>query len=252
MPTPRIGTVDLPERVDRPRYFRELNYLELSALFPGPLKPSALARWAAESPKQSIGLVAPWVLTHRKAPKSTKLWDHDASVGDFRDSAPGRAALAGLVEAVAALNAPCVVFSSPPLFAPSAANRELLKRFFGEIATPDVINAERVWVPDGLWEPRSAVTFANELGVTCALDPLVREPGQPPEIYEDLDAQSVYFRVSGLGRSGTIRTEQLEELALLVDHYSESSVTIAFNSPSRWQDARNLTKSLEATLGVDD
>ncbi|MGE0546474.1 MAG: DUF72 domain-containing protein [Kofleriaceae bacterium] len=245
MATARIGTVDLPDRVDRARYFRDLGYLELSALFHGPLKPSALAKWAAEAPKHSIGLVAPWVLTHRKAPKSSKLWDYDAEVGDFRDSGPGRAALAELVKAVAAVDATCVVFGSPPLFAPSAANRDLLRRFFDEIASAEVIKTERVWVPDGLWEPRAAVAFASELGVTCAIDPLVREPGQPPEMYEELEASALYFRIAGLGRSGPIRTEQLDDLALLLEHYSETPRTVAFNSPSRWQDARNLTKSLD-------
>ncbi len=146
---------------------------------------------------------------------------------------------------VEALGAACVVFRSPALFAPSADNRETMQRFFGELATPETLGAPAVWIPDGLWDPLVALKFATELGVGCAIDPLVREPGQPIEIYEDLDAPSMYWRISGLGRSGPIRSERQEDLAALIESYSTLPVTVAFDSPQRWQDARNLKKLLE-------
>ncbi len=240
----RIGTVDIPERIERSRYFHELPYLELSALFAGPLAAGPLAKWKA-APAQSLGLVAPWVLTQRKPPKAERLWQHDATVGDFRDSPPGREALAAFHGAVTDLTASLAVFKSPPLFAPSTANREQLRRFFTEIATEAAVGTARVWVPDGLWEPRSAVAFAAELGVTCSIDPLVHDPNAPAEVYEDLEAPALYFRISGLGRSGPIRSEKLEDLAGLVEHYQDIELTIAFASPARWQDARNFKKLLE-------
>jgi uncharacterized protein YecE (DUF72 family) len=248
MPPVRIGTVDIPERVERSRYFQELSYLELSALVPAPLKPAALARWQELAPPGAVGLVAPWVLTHRshrKPSRAERQWPHDASVGDFRDSAPGRAALAAFATALTALSASLAIFPSPPLFAPSTANRDQLRRFFGEIATRETVGADRVWIPDGLWEPRAAVGFARELGVTCAIDPLVRVPGQPAEVYEDLDAPALYFRISGLGRSGPLRAEALEDLSALLEHYENIELTVAFASPTRWQDARNFKKMLE-------
>jgi uncharacterized protein YecE (DUF72 family) len=245
MPPVRIGTVDIPERVDRSRYFQELSYLELSALFPAPLKAGSLARWQELAPPGALGLLAPWVLTHRKPPKSARQWHHDASVGDFRDSAPGRSALVVFSDALRALAAGRAIFPSPPLFAPSIANRDQLRRFFAEVATPESVGAERVWIPDGLWEPRAAVGFARELGVTCAIDPLVRDPSQPAEVYEDLDAPALYFRITGLGRSGSLRAEALEDLAALLEHYENIELTVAFASPTRWQDARNFKKLLE-------
>jgi uncharacterized protein YecE (DUF72 family) len=243
----RLGTVDLPARIDRERYFRDLDYLELGALFPGPLKPAALAKWKLDPADDArLGLVAPWVLTMKQPPAdATRAWAHDATIGEFRDSAPARAALVGLATAVAALSPSCVVFRSPPLFAASAANRDRLRAFFGELATTENLpGVERVWIPDGLWDLRTAIAFANELGVTCAIDPLVREPGQPPEIFEDLDATSLYFRISGLGRTGPVRSERLEDLAALIDHYQERPITVAFDSPQRWADARNLKQLL--------
>lgn len=245
MPPVRIGTVDIPERIERERYFSELPYLELSALFAGPLKTAALARWKATAPAGSLGLVVPWVLTQRKPPRAERLWHHDATVGEFRDSAHGRSALAAFRDVVTEVAASHAIFPSPALFSPSTANREQLKRFFGEVATPDAVGTARVWVPDGLWEPRVAVGFAVELGVTCALDPLVYDPNKPDEVYEDLEAPALYFRIAGLGRTGPIRAEKLDDLAALVEHYQEIELTVAFASPARWRDARNFKKLLE-------
>jgi hypothetical protein len=244
LPKVGIGTVDLPDRMDRGRYFRQLSYLELSAWFAGPLKPSAVTKWAEVAPKGSLGLVAPWVLTQRKPPNPTKSWVHDATVGDFRDSGPGRVALAALVGAVQAVSARCVVFRSPPLFAASAANRDTLRRFFGEIATTELLGVPRVWIPDGLWEPKTAVKFATEIGVTCSVDPLVRDPAGSPDLFFELEAESLYFRVEALGRAGTLRTEKQEELAALLEHYESIPVTVAFASAQRWSDAKNLKKVL--------
>lgn len=246
-----IGTVDLPERMDRERYFRELDYLELSMLYAGPVKPSVIAKWKAIVPPQSIGLVAPWVLTDKTPPKAPRVWDHDATVSGFRDSGPARAALTAYQSALVELEAACAVFRSPTLFAPSAANRELLTRFFAEVVPPESLDVPVVWIPDGLWEPLAAIAFAAELGITCAFDPNVREPGQPPEIYYDLEVESLYFRISGLGRVGAIRSERQEDLAMLIESYGSLPVTVAFDSPQRWQDARNF-KKLVASAGDAD
>ncbi len=241
----RIGTVDIPERTDRERYFRELTYLELSALFGGPLKPSVVEKWAQVAPPGTLGIVAPFVLTHRKPPASAKPWQHDATSGDFRDSGPGRVALAALRTFVDAVSAACVVFRSPPVFAASAANRAQLERFFGEIATEEAVGAPRVWVPDGLWDVRTAVAFGKTIDVAVAFDPLVRDPGQPPEVFYDLDVTSLYLRISGLGRGTTpIRSEKLDELAELLESYERVPAIVAFDSAARWQDARNLRKLL--------
>ncbi len=214
-------------------------------LFAGPVKPGVLAKWADLAPPQSIGLVAPFSLTHRKPPAGAKLWPHDASTGDFRISETSRAALAALRDAVQTVRARYVVFRSPETFSPSAANRDQLRAFFAELATAEELGVERVWVPGGLWEPRAAVHFAEELGVTCAIDPLVRAPGELDDPFEDLEAGSLYFRPEGAGRTGTIRNERLEDFAALVASYADRPRTVAFASPERWQDARNFKKLLD-------
>jgi hypothetical protein len=88
------------------------------------------------------------------------------------------------------------------------------------------------------------VKLAEELGVTCAIDPLVQEPGATTDPYVDLEASSLYFRIESAGRAGMIRNERLEDLAALVESYEDIPLTVAFNSPERWQDARNFVKLL--------
>lgn len=185
-------------------------------------------------------MAAPWRLTHGKAPRG-----ETGQGAEFREVADVTApALASLRDGVTKLSACCAVFHSPPLFAPSTEHRERLRRFFGEIATPEAVGATRVWIPDGLWESRAAVKLANELGVVCAIDPLVRAPGTPPEIHYDLEASALYFRIESAGRAGPIRNEHLEDLVALLEHYEGLELTVAFASPERWSDARNLKKLL--------
>ncbi len=137
-----------------------------------------------------------------------------------------------------------MVFRSPDAFSASAANRDQLKRFFAELATPETLGTNRVWAPGGLWDIRTAAKVATELGVTLAFDPLVRDPSQPPEIYDDLEVTSLYFRIDNAGRAGMIRNERLEDLVVLLEHYEAIPLTIALASSERWQDARNFKKLL--------
>jgi hypothetical protein len=242
-PATRIGCVDVPARIERERYFKDMTYCELSALFAGPQKPSTFAKWAELAPPNTLGLVAPFPITHRKAPESAKPWPSDATTGDFRDSPLARAALDELVAAVKETKAACAVFRSADNFSASAANRDYLHRFFAEIATGELLGCDRVWIPGGLWDLRTAVKFATELGVTCSFDPTVRDPNDPPEIFYNLDAKALYLRIES-ARTGLIRNEKLEDLVALVEHYENLPVTIVFASPERWQDARNLKKLL--------
>ena len=85
----------------------------------------------------------------------------------------------------------------------------------------------------------------TEIGVICAIDPLIHDPSSPAEVYEDLEAPALYFRLAGLGRAGPISSEKLEDLAGLAEHYQSIDLTVAFASSARWQDARNFKKLLE-------
>ena len=128
------------------------------------------------------------------------------------------------------------MFRSPEDFSPSAGNRDALRKFFTEFATFDV---PRVWIPGGLWNVPTTVKLAAELNVVPAIDPLVREVGVPLESLFDLEVSALYLRTGA-----QVRSEHMEDLAALVESYEGVPITIAFASPNRWQDARNLKKLL--------
>lgn len=183
-------------------------------------------------------------MTHRKAPSGSKLWPTDAGSGDFRIGDAARATIEPLRDAIKTTNARSVIFRSAESFSPSASNRDSLRKFFAELAPAETIGVERVWLPGGLWEVRSAAKLASEIGVTLAFDPLVRAPDEPAEVHYDLGLSALYLRPEGAGRAGTIRNERLEDLIMLMEHYEDLAVTVSFASPERWNDARNLMKLL--------
>jgi uncharacterized protein YecE (DUF72 family) len=206
LPNVHIGTVDLPPQIDRERYFRALAYIEL----PPTLQANALKRWCANSPPSSLGVTSLALGT-------------SAPLDLFRH------------EAIA-----CMIFRSPSLFSPSTDNREIMRRFFAETATAASVGP-RVWIPDGLWEQTQAIRFANELGIACAFDPLVRAPNTPLEALFDLEVDALYLRIER-AQARPLDAAKLEDLAALVEHYEAATITVAFASPTRWIDARNFKK----------
>lgn len=236
-----IGCADLPHGVPWPRYFSRLGFVEASALQRGPVRPAVLSKWrnAARSPG-AFAVLAPLSVTHGTTPMA------GAAVGD---------GVTSLADTAKALAASAVVFRTPPTFSPSAYNRDVIRRFFTEHAPAErFAGAARVWQPDGLWEVRTAVELAKELGVVPGVDPLVRDQTRdPPDLYATLDVPDVYFRVSGIGTGRrTLRSTQLEEIAELVEPYERAWIVFATVDPMA--DALRMTKllgSLQAERDAD-
>lgn len=198
-----VGCVDLPHGVGWDRYFSRLSYIETTALTRGPLRVAVQNKWRAAAPAPgSFGVVAP----------------------------PIESGIGTLVETAKGLEASAVVFRTPPMFSPSASNRDLLRRFFAETAPAEAFgDAARVWQPDGLWELRTSLKLAEELGVVLGADPFAKDPTKdPPELYATLDVPDVYFRVTGLGHGGRkLTSSQMDELSLVVEVYERAWVVFA-------------------------
>ena len=248
MATIRIGTVDIPPSVANhggwEGFFKKLTYVELTGLVSAPVKASTLTKWATTAPERSLGLMAPSVLTDRNgASKIQGAWTVDAGSGDFRDSPAARAALEQFAAAAITVKAAAVIFSSPEMMSPSASNREQIKKFFTELAPAEKFGgASRVWIPSGLWTPLTAATFAADLGLVCAVDPLIQDPDMPIEAYAALPGDSVYYRPTGLGRSGPLSADRLDELVTLMG--VRENATVAFATSERFRDATNLVKTI--------
>jgi uncharacterized protein YecE (DUF72 family) len=250
----RVGCADLPPGNVRERYFNQLSYLESSLWLTGPVKAATWKKWCT-SPAGALGLVAPLVITHSSGkggpthaftvPREPTAW------GDLRDTPTVREHVDLLARAAAEAKASAVVFHTPPSFSPSQSNRDTIRRFFRETAPAEKLGAAvRVWRPDGLWEPRTAVALAAELGIVCALDPLILDPGgTPPEFYDDLPGDSVYFRVSGLGRpSRKLPEHEVERLIELIARFERAWVVFA--TAERFRDARGLLQMIASYVSI--
>lgn len=248
----RIGTVDLPQKGGWDGYWKRLGYLELSGLHATPAKAATIAKWAAACPPGGLGLVAPWVITHASQPThGTTGWQQAKGGGEFRDSGACRAALTSLAETATAVEARAVIFMAPHDLSPSAHNRDVLRKFFAELAPAETFaGRQRVWVPSGLWSTPAAMLFAAELGVACAIDPLIDDPDLPIDRIADLPAEQLYVRPLGMGRAGTISADRLDQLSMLLDCFAD--VTVAFGTAERFKDAMNLQRLRGDAGGADD
>lgn len=224
-----VGCVDLPHGVGWDRYFTKLSFVETSVLSRGPARPSVLAKWRAAAPGPgAFGLVAPAIT--------------DKPVGLTGGVEP-------LATAAQSLDASAVVFRTPPSFSPSASNRDLLTRFFAEVAPAETFGgAARVWQPDGLWDVRTALKVAGELGVVLGCDPLVRDQTHDPvDLYATLDVPDVYFRISGLGRGGRrLPAAQVDEVVEITSVYERAWVVFA--TVDSFSDAVRFQRTIAATI----
>jgi hypothetical protein len=186
------------------------------------VKSASWKRWVEESPAGSLGLVLPKAVCALRPGKA------------FDDALAGFAA--SMAPAVGA-----VILATPPAFSPSAFNREALKRFVGEtLAVPDGV--AKVWRPSGLWDLATALKTAADAGAVLSWDPFA-DPTVPPETYEAVAAEAMYWRPAGLGRKGPLSPDHLDRLAAL----SETSPTawIVLATAEAWKDAKRVNELVQ-------
>jgi uncharacterized protein YecE (DUF72 family) len=223
-----VGCAELPPGMNRAAYFRKLHFLEMRLPGDDMPAPRVAERWRADAGDGELALVAPRGLCSVHQPVNAG--ELDSSVARF-------------AEAAARAGAAAVVFATPPDLSPSSANRDRLRHFFTDVASPARFagGAIRVWQPDGLWRPHVAAAFAAELGIVAAIDPLAGDPLE--EGIPDAPDDVAYARVTGMGRPG--RPLGADDLAQLADWAATSRrAFIAFATTSRLKDAIALARSL--------
>jgi uncharacterized protein YecE (DUF72 family) len=202
-----VGCADLPPGLRRKRFFEVLDYLENEGTRFRLPAARVLQRWRDEAgPRGRLGLVAPQVITDKPGTRGYARGGEEltakelAQAGAFGATPVVERAVKTLIEACSALPADTVIFRSPPDFAPSAANRDAMRRFFAELAPAERFgDTVRVWEPQGLWEPEVAARLAGELGLVYAWDPLSNDPLATNLEADQLPEASGYFRITGLG-----------------------------------------------------
>ena len=204
----------------RAAYFAALDYVECSLWYEQPVKSATWKRWIDESPAGALGVVAPKAVCAMRASPAA-----DQALAAWR----------------AAIDAPAVgvvVFPTPPAFSPSAYNRDQLTRFFGGLE----LAATRVWRPSGLWDLATAAKAATDAGVVLGWDPLA-DATTPPEAYEAVAAEAMYWRPAGLGRKGPLSPDHLDRLAALGEAHPTSWLVLA--TAHAWKDARRLVELVQ-------
>jgi uncharacterized protein YecE (DUF72 family) len=158
-----------------------------------------------------------------------------------------------LHNAMVSLDAAAAVFRTPPEFSPSQANRDAMRRFFGERATSERLEGRmRVWVPSGLWDPPSAFAFAKEIGILCGLDPLGADPERRfAPFWDELAGDDAYLVISGMGRSRRrTSNDDLELVAEIAARHDRAWVVFATVDP--FPDAIRFAKLVGSSSAAED
>lgn len=230
-PTISIGCAELPPGMGRGRYFQTLHFLEVAAFFSAqPPSVATVRTWREKSPDDAhFALIASRSLTFPSGPSA---------------GGAARAEAERLGQACAALAAGAVVFRTPATFAPSQAGRDALERFFAEVASAELFaDTQRVWQPDGLWQPQEIASEAERLDVIAAIDPLANDPLEEmaEALPQHLARGRVYLRPAGLGRSRRrFDGHELDLLADLVD--GSERAWVVFANPDKWHDAQAFAR----------
>ena len=247
----RIGCAGLPNSVSRPHYFERLDLLEADVTFIEPPRDLALRRWHQDAPPGAAFTMLAWqFITHDPStpgyerlsqPLAKEL---ELQVGSFRATPAVKDAWQRTLAAAHTLTAEVILFQSPPGFAPSQANQDAMRRFFGEIVGEKPANLTLAWEPRGVWEPGQASKLANELGLVYAVDPLQLEVA-PPE------GSEAYFRLYGLGlHRNKIGEDSMDLIADMLDLYERAWVV--FNNVEKYPDAQRFKKLMAGREFVDD
>ncbi|MEZ4380239.1 MAG: hypothetical protein R3A79_02750 [Nannocystaceae bacterium] len=159
-----------------------------------------------------------------------------AAYGLLQDNAEVRQAWEITRQCALALEAKQLVLRTPASFTPSSLYRQRLREFAAERV---VEGFELVWEAEGLWEPKTTLPVARELGLTTII-PAVDGTGRP--FKGSLERR--WLRVDGAGATTRMRPALAEALLLAIDERDEPA-TILFGGPRGYANLRAFAKTVE-------
>ncbi|MCP4678405.1 MAG: DUF72 domain-containing protein [Deltaproteobacteria bacterium] len=164
-------------------------------------------------------------------PDRTPLPGDLEAYGAFRTTAENQNLWKKTLHFAEGVDALSLVLLTPPEFTPASVNRRALAAF---LKTVERTGREIVWEPRGPWEYEQATSFAQDLGMTLAVDPLRDVP--PP-------GNSAYLRLGPFAAMGS--RVGVYDLTRVLDAAAPfKRVTCVFQTPRSFDDARNLKKIL--------
>ena len=241
----QIGCAGLPPRMGRKKYDETLEFLEIQQCFNRIPKTSIIEKWK----KGKNSLLAWRGITHppdqADGYEEIRLDKEEVQqAGNFQATEFVHLAVENMAAVAEICAATAIVFRCPSSFSPSAQNKEILRLFFQEVASPARFsNVQRVFEPAGLWEMEDAVKFTASLGISCLVDPLTNDPlGPPASFYSNLEDERPYFHIKGHGSNRRRLDEfKTETLLGILDHYD--GATVVFDTIKMFSDAKAFLKA---------
>ena len=152
-------------------------------------------------------------------------------VGDLAPGAALDQALTTSLEVAAALEARCVVLSTPPDVRPTATNKKRIAAIFDRIPPEGLV---RCWEPAGMWEREDVLSTAREMGVVPVFDAARDALGPGP---------LAYTRLRALGKSATLGQATIERVAERLRRRREAFVVVEGS-----REAQRVKQALTAAL----
>ena len=190
------------------RYAQKFDLLEIRPVDTPLPKPSRLARWRKDVPPAFVfSVVLPQI------------------VSEARTSEAGDKALATSLEVAAALEARCIVLTTPVAVTPTALHKKRLAALVAKLPCDAVTVA---WEPRGVWDVAEAAAFAKELGVQLVVDAAVDRPPR---------GNVMYTRLRGIGNSTQLGATAIERVRTAIAGRREVFVVVESNAPMRVAEA---------------
>ena len=198
------------------RYAQKFDLLEIRPVDTSLPKPSRLARWRKDVPPAFVfSVVLPQI------------------VSEGRVSPEGDKALATSLEVAAALEARCIVVTTPTALTPTALHKKRLAALIAKLPRDAVTVA---WEPRGVWDVTEAGA-AKELGVQLVVDAAVERPPR---------GAVMYTRLRGIGNSTQLGPTAIERVRAAIAGRREVFVVVESNAPMRVAEA--LRRPIEGGL----
>lgn len=237
----RVGTCGF--RASHEETFADFDALEVQKTFYQPPQLSTAQRWRSEAPDSFRFTVKAWqLITHEASSPTYRRLSEDLTdaekkrVGSFRTNEVTLRGWRTTRKIAEALDADGVLFQTPKSFEAEATNRERLRRFVSEI---DSAGLDLYFEPRGeSWTDEVLVPLLEELDLTHAVDPFIRDP---------LGTGPGYFRLHGRPAYAYSYAYTDEDLDELLEYLPEDRPAfVFFNNAAMTEDARRTIERLES------
>jgi uncharacterized protein YecE (DUF72 family) len=212
-----IGCSGFP--VPATRYFKEFLFVEVQETHVATPGTGTIRRWRREAPAGfAFALLAP----------------REIGTEGFREGKVTETALKNLIEVARELDGQTAVFSAPPDFASSRANKTAVKDFLLGVKKKF---KRIVFEPPPTWDADEASALAAESGAVAARDPLATGLSK---------ATFGYYRLPGpAGHKSRYEDPAIEKLAEIASEPANEHAIYVFTNVDMFADAKRLKKALK-------